>query len=95
MTGRPMVQYSRHLNKNDSVSKVTWMVTLALLPAGVIGVYLFGLSALKVIILGTITAVVAEAALQIAFKEKVTVLDGSAFLTGLLLAYNLPAHVPF
>jgi electron transport complex protein RnfD len=72
-----------------------WIVALSLIPAGLAGVYIFGLGALWVIILGVISAVISEMLLQLFTKKKVTVFDGSAFLTGLLLAYNLPPNVPF
>lgn len=86
---------SPHLHKKESVNKIMWMVALSLLPSGVAGVIIFGLSAFRVIILGVISALITEGLLQILTKKKVTVLDGSAFLTGLLLAYNLPPVVPF
>lgn len=71
------------------------MVVISLLPAGAAAVLLFGISALWVITLGVISALATEILLQILTKKKVTVLDGSAFLTGLLLAYNLPPKTPF
>jgi electron transport complex protein RnfD len=72
-----------------------WMVVVSLIPAGIAGVFIFGLHALGVIILGIVSAVLTEGVLQRLTKRKVTVLDGSAFLTGILLAYNLPPQVPF
>jgi electron transport complex protein RnfD len=72
-----------------------WMVVISLIPAGVAGVFIFGKTALWVIILCIISALVTEAVLEILSKRKVTVLDGSAVITGLLLAYNLPPKVPF
>jgi electron transport complex protein RnfD len=72
-----------------------WMVVLSLIPSGAAGVFIFGLSALWVIVLGVISALVTEGLLQFFTKRKLTILDGSAFLTGLLLAYNLPPKVPF
>jgi electron transport complex protein RnfD len=72
-----------------------WMVVLSLVPSGIAGVLLFGFSALQTISLGVVTAVLTEGLLQLLTKRKVTVLDGSAFLTGLLLTYNLPAECPF
>jgi len=85
-----------HLHKKDeSVSKIMWLVVVSLIPAGAVGVFIFGLSALWVIILGVISAVITEAALKLLTKNKLTVLDGSAVITGLLLAYNLPPGVPF
>jgi electron transport complex protein RnfD len=71
-----------------------WMVVLSLVPAGIAGTLIFGTRAVWVILTATISAVLTEATLQLLRKEKLRVLDGSALLTGLLLAYNLPADVP-
>jgi len=95
MKDKLIVSVSPHIHKKDSVSKIMWMVIVSLIPAGVAGIFIFGLNALWVIILGIISAVVTEGILQVATKRKVTLLDGSAILTGLLLAYNLPSGVPF
>ncbi|MBM3250326.1 MAG: RnfABCDGE type electron transport complex subunit D [Candidatus Omnitrophica bacterium] len=92
---RLTVSFSPHLHKDESVSRIMWMVVLSLVPAGIAGVAIFGLNSLWVILLGIISALVTEAALQVATKRKVSISDGSAFLTGLLLAYNLPPDVPF
>jgi Na+-translocating ferredoxin:NAD+ oxidoreductase subunit D len=72
-----------------------WSVVIALAPAGIAGILIFGVSALRVIILGVCSAVATEGILQKATKNKVRISDGSAFLTGLLLAYNLPPTAPF
>ncbi|HQO58648.1 MAG TPA: RnfABCDGE type electron transport complex subunit D [Candidatus Omnitrophota bacterium] len=95
MSANLIVSNSPHFRKSESVSKIMWSVTLSLIPAGLAGVYIFGISALKVILLGVFSAVATEFLIQVIFKQKITVYDGSAFLTGLLLAYNLPAFVPF
>jgi len=95
MRNRFIVSVSPHLHKDESVSKIMWMVVLSLIPAGIAGVFIFGVSAFWVIILGVISALATEATLQRLTKRKITILDGSAVLTGLLLAYNLPPHVPF
>ncbi len=95
MKDKFIVSVSPHLHKDESVSKIMWMVMVGLIPTGVAGVFIFGLSALWVIILGIISAVITEGFLQLFSKRKVTILDGSAVLTGLLLAYNLPPKVPF
>lgn len=86
---------SPHVHKPDSVNKIMWQVALCLLPAGIIGVIIFGLYALWLIILGVLSALITEAVFQVITKRKLTIIDGSAFLTGLLLAYNLPPRVPF
>jgi electron transport complex protein RnfD len=95
MENRLTVSVSPHLHKNESVSKIMWLVTLSLIPSGIAGVLIFGTSALWVILLGVVSALFTEGISQILTKRKVTIFDGSAFLTGLLLAYNLPPNVPF
>jgi len=95
MSNKLIVSTSPHLHKKESVSKIMWLVVVSLIPAGVAGVFIFGLRALWVILLGVISALITEAALELFTKRKVTLLDGSAVLTGLLLAYNLPPNVPF
>src|SRR3989338_2050812 len=94
MKNRLIVSTSPHLYKEESVSRIMWMVVLSLLPAGIAGVFIFGEGALRVIILSIVSALITEGLLQVLTKKKITVLDGSAFLTGLLLAYNLPSEVP-
>jgi electron transport complex protein RnfD len=95
MKEKLIVSPSPHLHKEESTSRIMWMVAFCLLPAGAAGVFIFGLSALRVILLGVISALLTEAAIQLLTKKKVTLLDGSALITGLLLAYNLPPGVPF
>ncbi|MBI4982204.1 MAG: RnfABCDGE type electron transport complex subunit D [Candidatus Omnitrophica bacterium] len=95
MTDRLIVAVSPHIHNKESVRKIMWLVSLSLVPAGAAGVIIFGWSAFWVIFWAVITAVVAEGILQLLTKKKVAILDGSAVLTGLLLAYNLPSNVPF
>jgi len=70
-------------------------VLIALLPASCWAVYLFGLPALTVILVAVVSSVLAEAAFQKLTGRPVTVADGSAALTGLLLALNLPSSSPW
>lgn len=95
MKGSLLVNTSPHLHKKESIKKIMWLVTLSLVPSGIAGVFIFGSKALWTIALGVIAAVMTEFILQLVTKRKVTILDGSAVLTGLLLAYNLPSNVPF
>ncbi len=94
MKDRLIVSASPHLHNKESVSKIMWMVVLSLLPTGAAGIFIFGISALWVVLAGIISAVLAEGVLQKITKRKLTILDGSAVITGLLLAYNLPPNVP-
>jgi len=95
MPDKLIVVTSPHLHNKESVNRIMWTVVLSLIPAGIAGVVIFGLPALWVITLGVVAALVTELLLEILTKRKITFLDGSAFITGLLLAYNLPPHVPF
>lgn len=92
---RFIVSSSPHLHKKESVKRIMWMAVFSLIPAGIAGVYIFGLGALWVIVLGVVSAVATEGLIQKLTKRKLTIFDGSAVLTGLLLAYNLPPKVPF
>lgn len=95
MTADLIVSAAPHVRTRESVRRIMWLVTASLLPAGLAGVYLFGAGAARTIILGVCAAVAAEGILQKLAGKKISVTDGSAFLTGLLLAYNLPPDVPF
>ncbi len=95
MVNKFIVSTSPHLHKDESVTKIMWMVVASLIPAGVAGIFIFGLDTLRVIVLGIISALAAECLFQVFTKKKVNILDGSAVLTGLLLAYNLPPEIPF
>jgi Na+-translocating ferredoxin:NAD+ oxidoreductase subunit D len=95
MNDKLIVSSSPHLHKDESVSRIMWTVVLSLLPAGIAGVIIFGRSAFWVILLGVFSALLAEAVFQLLSKKKLTIFDGSALITGLLLAYNLPPNVPF
>lgn len=71
------------------------LVCLALAPAGVAGVVLFGLPALGIILLSVVSCVAFEYLFQRLNHQKVTIGDWSAVVTGLLLAYNIPASAPW
>lgn len=85
---------SPHVRSAETTGRIMRDVLIALLPATVLGVVFFGLSALWVVLLSTAAAVATEALLQKLMKKKITVSDGSAAVTGLLLALNLPPSVP-
>ncbi len=87
------VSSSPQIHSADSTAKIMWTVVLSLLPAGIWGVYLFGMPALYVIIVSITAAVGAEALLSLVNK-KMVIGDGSAVLTGLLVGYNMPPEVP-
>jgi electron transport complex protein RnfD len=89
-----IVSIGPHMHDEESTAKIMWTVSGALLPATLMSVYYFGLRAVWVIVVSIIAAVLSEAAGQRMLKKPVTIADGSAFLTGLLIALNVPSSVP-
>ena len=85
---------SPHVRSPESTRRIMLDVIIALLPATACGIYFFGLHSLWVVLASVAAAIAAEAVLQLIMKRKITALDGSAALTGLLLALNLPPAVP-
>ena len=88
------VSSSPHLRDNVTTRRIMQEVCLALAPAGIAAIVLFGASAATLIAVSVITAVLAEFCWNKLNKQKTTVGDWSAVVTGLLLAYNLPANAP-
>ncbi|MDF1553269.1 MAG: RnfABCDGE type electron transport complex subunit D [Deferrisomatales bacterium] len=86
---------SPHVFHGDSTAKIMWTVVAALLPAAGWGVFAFGPRAGWVIALAVGASMACEAAAQKLRGRPITVTDGSACLTGLLLALNLPASSPW
>jgi Na+-translocating ferredoxin:NAD+ oxidoreductase subunit D len=83
-----------HIKDGQSTKKIMWFVVLALLPSNIYSVYLTGIKSLSVIFVSVITSVAAEALFQYLLKKPVTIKDGSAVITGLLIAMNLPVDFP-
>ena len=95
MEDKLYVGVSPHIHSRESVSRVMWAVCVALIPSGLAGVFIFGLPALKVTLISIVSCVFTEALIQKSRGKKITAGDGSAVLTGILLAYNLSSSVPF
>ncbi|MBN1562148.1 RnfABCDGE type electron transport complex subunit D [candidate division KSB1 bacterium] len=94
MDKKYFVSSSPHIYTQDSIPKIMYTVILTLVPAGIGSVYFFGLRTLWIMAIAIVSAVAAEAIVQRMMKRPVTVYDGSAILTGLLLAYNVAPSVP-
>ncbi|MDP2928312.1 MAG: RnfABCDGE type electron transport complex subunit D [Candidatus Omnitrophota bacterium] len=94
MINNLIVSSSPHIHKQASISRIMWTVVISLIPAGIAGVIIFGLDALWVTLVAVVAAVLTELIFGIWAKKKITVLDGSAVITGILLAFNLPSGVP-
>lgn len=82
-------------SSGDSITRIMWLTVISLIPAGAAGVFIFGSGVITIIALAVISALLTELILNILSRRKITIIDGSAAVTGILLAYNLPPRVPF
>jgi len=89
------VALSPHVYGDHSVKRVMFDVVIALLPAFAVSLYVFGLGALRVTLLAVFSCVLFEYLIQkFMLKVKPTINDGSAVVTGMLFAFNLPSNLP-
>lgn len=84
-----IVSETPHLRSYQKTSKIMLRVFLALLPAAIFGVVAFGLRALSVMVVSIVSCLLAESVFHALLHQKNTIGDGSALVTGLLLAMNL------
>ena len=89
------VSSSPHIRSKITSGNIMLMVTIALLPSAVFGVWNFGLSALIMLISTVAAAVLTEYIYEKLMHKKVTVGDFSAVVTGLLLGLNMPPSAPW
>lgn len=94
MQEKLIVSHAPHIAGGDSISRIMLHVIIALLPALLAGCLVFGLRALAVTVICVLSCVVFEGLWQKILKKPVTVSDLSAVVTGMLLAFNLPAGIP-
>ncbi len=88
------VTSSPHLRSSRTTRSLMQEVCLALAPAGIAGIVLFGWNALAIIVTSVLSCVVSEYLFQRINHKKILIGDWSAVVTGLLLAYNIPANAP-
>ena len=84
-----------HLRDKDNIPKIMWGVVLAMLPTTLAGVYFFGFYAARVVVIAVISVLFFEWLGIKMFKNHGHVMDGSALITGILLALNLPSSSPW
>ncbi|MCR5575170.1 MAG: RnfABCDGE type electron transport complex subunit D [Bacteroidaceae bacterium] len=96
MENKLLVSLSPHDHANDSVQKNMYGVLIALIPAFLVSLIAFGIGALVVTAVSVAACVFFEWAISkyIMKRERLTITDGSAIITGVLLAFNLPSNLP-
>lgn len=87
-----IVSTSPHFHAKATTQTIMRDVLIALAPAAVASVILFGLKALLILAVCVVTCVLSEFVFNLIVKKKQTVSDLSACVTGVLLALSLPAH---
>jgi len=89
------VSGSPHIHGDSSVKKIMYTVVMAMVPAMLVSVYFFGLDALRVLLISSLACLFFEWLIQkYLIKAPVTINDGSALVTGILLAFNVPSNLP-
>ena len=86
------VSGSPHVHSDESTKKIMWRVNLALVPTLIVAIAFFGLNALLISIVSVVCCVLFQWLIEkFIMKVPSTISDGSAVVTGLLLAFNVPA----
>ena len=89
------VASSPHIRGDFKSSRIMFDVMLALVPAMVVGIWMHGFRSLVVTLVSIASCVLLEWLYSVVTKTRNTVVDGSALVTGMLLAMTLPATVPY
>lgn len=93
--GMLTISPSPHDHSNESVSKLMVAVIIALVPAFISSVYFFGMGTIIITATAMVSCVLFEFLIQLfLMKEKPSISDGSAVVTGILLAFCLPTNLP-
>ena len=88
------ISSSPHVRNRETTGSIMSDVLIALIPATGFAVYKFGLHAFIIILVSVIFSMACEAVFQKGMGRKITITDGSAAVTGLLLALNMPPTIP-
>ncbi|MCF7792573.1 MAG: RnfABCDGE type electron transport complex subunit D [Candidatus Cloacimonetes bacterium] len=89
------VSAAPHIKQKISVSSVMWQVVIALIPALLAGIFFFGIQSLLLTLYAVVAAVVTEALIQRLRNVPISVSDGSAVVTGILVAFNINVASPW
>ncbi|MBR4803392.1 MAG: RnfABCDGE type electron transport complex subunit D [Bacteroidales bacterium] len=89
------VSGSPHVHSGESVKRIMWDVNIALIPLLLTAILFFGFDALFVCLVSVASCLLFQWLIEkFLLKTKTTITDGSAIVTGLLLAFNLPSNLP-
>ncbi len=89
------VSISPHVKSPVTVEKIMWTVVACLIPPLILSTCIYGIRVLVITLISVISCVLTEAISQKLLNREVTIRDGSAVITGILLAYVIPPGVPY
>lgn len=90
-----LISPSPHVHSGDSIEKNMYGVLIALIPAFICSVLFFGMGAIIVTLTSVVACLFFEYVIQkFLLKQQPTIFDGSALITGVLLAFNVPSNLP-
>lgn len=89
------VSVSPHVKSRESVERIMWTVVACLVPPLILSVFIFGFQTLIITLISVLSCTAAEAISQKLLHRPITIRDGSAVITGLLMAYTIPPGVPY
>lgn len=96
MEKKLIISLSPHIHSGLTIDRCMWNVIIALVPALTAAVCVFGLPALWVVLLAVGSCMLTEWSIEkYLFHRPCTLANGSAIITGLLLAFNLPSILPW
>ncbi len=90
-----IVEPSPHIKSGNTTQKIMLHVIIALMPALIASVYIFGINSLILTVISVTSCVVFEYIFRVIVKKEQTVSDLSAVVTGILIAFNVPATLPY
>ncbi|MFR5602124.1 MAG: RnfABCDGE type electron transport complex subunit D [Lachnospiraceae bacterium] len=88
------VSSSPHVRCKETTSSIMYDVAIAMVPATIWGVYQFGLKALLILMVTVLSCVLSEYVFESLMGRPVTISDGSALVTGMILGLNMPPEIP-
>lgn len=90
------ISLSPHIHSGDSINRRMWNVVIAMMPALAVAVWTFGIPALWVTLISVGVCLLTEwSVTRFLFRRPCTLANGSALITGILLAFNLPSILPW
>ena len=90
-----IVSPSPHIHAGRSTDRLMWQVVLALMPALAVAIWTFGLRAAGIVAICLFSSLLTEWIIDRCMGRRSTLLDGSAVITAILLAFNLPSILPW